>query len=238
MGGMDVALYQDTAGGAGRPWSAGPQPDERRTREPVFNAPWPVLLLVALIVGGYAVQSRFPPDAVADAFAFSPAHLLDGRWPTLFSALFVHGGWLHALTNAAFALAFATPVARLFGSRLSGGLYFFAFYLACGALSNLGYAALHWGDSSPLVGASGALSGLMGASARLIDGQGRVGRLLSRSVISMGAAWLVVNLLIALLGGGWVPGSGGAQVAWEAHLAGFLAGVLLIGPFAWVARRG
>lgn len=236
MGDMDVALYQDTAG-PDRPWQAGPDPDERPAREPMFNAPWPALVLVALIVGGYALQTRFAQDSVIETFAFSPAGLIQGRWVTLFTALFVHGGWGHALMNAAFALAFATPVARFFGERLAGAIYFFAFYLVCGALSNLGYAALHWGAADPLVGASGALSGLMGAAALLIDGHGRLGRIFSRTVLTMGAAWVLVNGLIGVLGSSWVPGTGGAPVAWEAHVAGFLAGVLAIRPFAWLARR-
>jgi membrane associated rhomboid family serine protease len=233
---MDVALYQDTSDPQ-RPYQPGPEGDERPAREPMFNAPWPALALVVLIVGGYAVQSRFPVESFVDAFAFSPANLTRGRWVTLFTALFVHGGWAHALMNAAFALAFATPVARFFGERASGAIFFFAFYLMCGALSNLGYAALHWGSAEPLVGASGALSGLMGATARLIAGRGRLGRVFSSPVLTMGAAWVVVNLLIGIVGSGFVPGTGGASVAWEAHLTGFLAGVLAIGPVAWLARR-
>lgn len=206
-------------------------------REPVFNAPWPAVALVAVIVGGYAIQSLLPVEPVLEAYAFSPAALAEGRWWTLVTAIFLHGNWPHALTNAAFALAFATPVARFFGTRLGGALLFFSFYLLCGVLSNLGYAAIHLGSPAALVGASGALSGLMGAAARLIAGQGRVGRIFSPIVIGMGVAWLIVNLLIGAVGSNLVPGAGGAGIAWEAHLAGFLAGVLLIGPFAWVARR-
>jgi membrane associated rhomboid family serine protease len=77
----------------------------------------------------------------------------------------------------------------------------------------------------------------MGAVARLIGGHGRLGALTSPPVLAMGGALLVVNLLIAVLGGGWVPGSGGAGVAWEAHLAGFLAGLLLVTPFSLLAGR-
>jgi membrane associated rhomboid family serine protease len=51
----------------------------------------------------------------------------------------------------------------------------------------------------------------------------------------MGAAWIVVNLLIAVTG--YAPGAEGASVAWEAHLGGFAAGLLLIGPLAAILRR-
>jgi membrane associated rhomboid family serine protease len=237
MNGMTASYFQDTP--ARGPWSGQePQPDNRGPmREPMFNAPWPALALVAMIVGGYALQSLLLSEPVLEAYAFSPAALAQGRWWTLLTALFLHGNWPHALTNAAFALAFATPVARFFGTRFGGSVLFFLFYLASGVLSNLGYAAVHLGSPAALVGASGALSGLMGASARLIAGGGRVGPMFSPVVVGMGAAWLVVNLLIAGLGSSFVPGAGGAGIAWEAHLAGFLAGVLLIVPFAWVARR-
>jgi len=234
---MPIYLFQETP--ARGPWSGGdPQPEDGApVREPMFNAPWPALALVAVIVGGYAMQSRFPIEAVAGAYAFSPAALSTGRWWTVVTAMFLHGSWAHALMNAAFALAFATPVARFFGVRPLGVLAFFAFYLACGVLSSLGYAALHFGSPAALVGASGAVSGLMGAASRLIAGQGRIGRIFSSAVIGMGAAWVIVNLLVGVVGSGFVPGSGGAGIAWEAHLAGFLAGVLLISPFAWLARR-
>jgi membrane associated rhomboid family serine protease len=234
---MPAALFQDTSNEPRRSGPDRPAPDRRPPREPVFNAPGAAIALVAIIVGGYALQSRFPLEAVVDGFAFSPQALAQGRWFTLVSALFLHGGWGHALTNGAFALAFATPVARFFGERAGGVAAFFLFYLVCGVLSNFGYAAVHPGGAEPLVGASGAVSGLMGAASRLISGRGRVGPIVSSPVLGMGGAWLVVNLLVGVLGGGFLPGTAGAGVAWEAHLAGFLAGVLLIGPFALLAER-
>ncbi|HET9161524.1 MAG TPA: rhomboid family intramembrane serine protease [Caulobacteraceae bacterium] len=234
---MTASYFQETP--ARGPWSGQePESEARRPdREPVFNAPWPAIALVVVIVGGYALQSRLSDEFVIAGYAFSPAALLQHRWATLVTALFLHGNWGHALMNAAFALAFATPVARFFGVRLAGAALFFSFYLVCGVLSNLGYAAVHWGSAAALVGASGALSGLMGAAARLIAGGGRLGRIFSSPVIGMGAAWVIVNLLIGALGGAFVPGTGGAGIAWEAHIAGFLAGVLLIGPFARIGRR-
>jgi membrane associated rhomboid family serine protease len=104
-------------------------------------------------------------------------------------------------------------------------------------VSNLGYGALHLGSPDLLVGASGAISGLMGAASRLVAGHGRLGPILSAPVLGMGASWVIVNVLIALLGSGFMPGSGGAQVAWQAHLIGFVAGVLLIGPLTALMRR-
>jgi membrane associated rhomboid family serine protease len=232
---MTASQFEDTD--APRPWGGEPEPaDERPSREPIFNAPWPAVATAAVIVGGFALQG-FVPDSVLQSLAFAPADLPAGRLWTLLTALFLHFNWPHALMNGAFALAFATPVARFFGLRAWGVAAFFGFYLLTGALANLGYAALHWGSTGALIGASGAVSGLMGAAARLIGGRGRVGSIFAPATLSFGLSLLIVNLLIAVLGSSLVPGAGGAGIAWEAHLAGFFAGVLLIGPFAKVAWR-
>jgi membrane associated rhomboid family serine protease len=207
----------------------------------MFNAPWTAVALVAVIVVGYAIQSRLPEFQLFP-FVFSPTALVRGAWWTPLTAVFLHGSWTHAITNAALVLAFGTPVARLFGTRPRGVVGFFAFYMACGVLASLGFAALHWGSEDGMVGASGAASGLVAAAARMVAGRGRLGPIFAPFVLTMGAAWLVVNLLVAgvMFAGAsnLIPGAGGAGVAWEAHLAGFLAGMLLVGPFAKLAGRG
>lgn len=208
---------------------------EPKLREPMFKAPWPALALSAAILLTYALQSVFLSPQMVEVYAFSPAGFEAGRRITLLTALFLHGGWAHALMNAGAALAFGAPVARFFGVRPLGALSFLVFYLACGVLASLGFAAFHHAEAAPMVGASGAVSGLMGATSRLLAGRGRLGRIFSGPVLGMGGAWLAVNLLIALIG--FAPGAGDAPVAWEAHIAGFVAGVLLFGPFAWAARR-
>jgi membrane associated rhomboid family serine protease len=219
-----------------RPQSPG-DTSRRQTPEPLVNAPWPVVVLTVGIIIAYLVQSRFPLEAISAAFGFSPAGLLQGHPERLLTSLFVHGNWAHALMNAAFILAFGAPVARFFGPRPGGALDFFLFYLVCGILACLGFAGLHWGQEASLIGASGAASGLMGAAARLIGGNGRVGPLFSRAVTGMGLGWLIINIIMALAGGLAVPGAGEGAVGWEAHLAGFVVGVLLIGPFGWATGR-
>jgi membrane associated rhomboid family serine protease len=237
---MPASLFQETPKRG--PWSGpDPQPEAHEpVREPMFNAPWTAVALVALIVVGYAIQSRLPDFALIP-YVFSPAALAAGAWWTPLTAVFLHGNWTHALTNAALVLAFGTPVARLFGTRLRGVVWFFAFYMVCGVLASLGFAALHWGSQDGMIGASGAASGLVAAAARLVAGRGRLGGIFAPFVLTMGAAWLVVNLLVAgvMVAGAsnLIPGTGGAGVAWEAHLAGFVAGVLLVGPFARLAGR-
>ncbi|WP_296595958.1 rhomboid family intramembrane serine protease [Phenylobacterium sp.] len=233
---MSTAYFEAPAPGGSRPPHQG-EPDFRPAPEPIVNAPWPVVVLTLSIVAAYLVQSRFPLPLVSEAFAFSPALLLQGHAERLVSSLFVHGNWAHALMNAAFILAFGAPVARYYGPRLGGVVAFFLFYLVCGVLACLGFAAVHWGQEAALVGASGAASGLMGGAARLIGGQGRPGPMFSKAVTGMGTAWIIVNVIMAFTGGALIPGAGSAGVGWEAHLAGFAAGVLLIGPFGWLAGR-
>lgn len=222
-----------------QPWSEKPEPRPQGApaHEPVFNAPWQAVAVVLLIVGGYALQTRFPGDAILGAYAFSPANLAPGRWETIITSIFLHGSWSHAMMNGAFALAFSAPLARLFGPKLEGALLFFSFYLLAGVLANLGYAAVHLGGHGLVVGASGAVSGLMGGASRLMGDARRPGPIFSRTVLGMGGGWVVINGLIAVFGGSFLPGSGSAGVAWEAHIVGFIVGVLLIGPFARLAPR-
>lgn len=202
---------------------------ENQQRERLINAPWPAVTLVAILIACFLLQSAAGVDAVASALGFAPRDLALGIWQPLFISLFLHGGWLHLLGNSAFALAFATPVARRMGEDPAGGVVFFLFFLVCGVLANLGFAALDPNDVAPLVGASGAIAGLMGATSRLMTSGRRLARFDSPPVIGMAVSWLGVNLLIAVLP--WAaPGAGHAIVAWQAHLAGYVAGLLLIAP--------
>ena len=201
----------------------------RPAAEPLFNAPTAVLVVVASIVLTYLLQSLSPdPDAVIAALGLTSLQFAQGRVWGLVTVMVVHASWTHALLNGLGALAFGAPVARWFGRGQARR--FFTFYLACGVISSLGYVALHWGRPDMVVGASGAISGLMGAASRLLDRRGALAPFRSRTVIGMAAAWGFINLLMAM---GWIDaGSGGAPVAWEAHLAGYAAGLLLISPFS------
>jgi membrane associated rhomboid family serine protease len=186
----------------------------------------------------------------ASQFGMAPAGLLAGDWTSVITDLFIHGGWAHAGMNAVGALAFGAPVARLLGLSLRGATGFFLFYLVCGVASNLGYAAVHPHDVTPLVGASGAVSGLFGGASRLIarsqppsapnSGPTRdapplsLAPLNSRTVVGTALAWVIVNAALGLLR--IAPGLGDVQVAWEAHIAGYFAGLLLVAPFSAVFR--
>lgn len=205
--------------------------------EPMFNAPWPVLTLTVSILALYYIQSRIPgQEALFLDWGLVPADLMEGRRVTLLTSMALHGGWAHAALNAIGALAFGAPVARLLGLSLGKAVLFFLFFIVCGVAAGWGYAWLHADSATPLVGASGGVSGLMGAAARLLDrGERRLNPMLSSTVVGMTAAWVAVNLIVGVVG--FAPGSGGAGIAWEAHIAGYLCGLLLIGPLALLFAR-
>lgn len=204
---------------------------DRRGREPVLNAPLPALLVALSIPAIYFLQSQVvDTDSLFRNYGLTPYIVEQGDYVGLFTSLILHGNWAHALMNAAFALAFGVPVARLLGNRLHHAIAYILFYIVCGVAANVIYVGLHPGSTTPLIGASGAVSGLMGGAARLINTKGVLGPVLSRTVFFFGAALVVINLTFGILGS--APGSAGMPIAWEAHLAGFFAGLLLIGPWA------
>ncbi len=209
----------------------GPWGDGRSPREPALNLPWPVTLLVAALVAAQLLRLalRIPEET----FAFTSVDLDQHRFAPLISYQFVHGGWAHLGVNSLFTVAFGAPVARWLGTSPRGALAFFLFFLACGVLAALGYALVSPTRPFGLVGASGAASGLMGAAARLIAGRGRLGSIFARRVLTMGLAWVGINVVLGL--SGFTPGSGGIPVAWQAHVVGFVAGVLLAGLAGVVA---
>lgn len=209
------------------------EPD-RPPREPAVRAPWPALVLAVSFLALYGLQSLSRAD-LAGRYGLSAADLEQGRLSGLVTALFVHGGWAHAFLNALGALAFGAPVARRFGPGAAGVLAFLAFFVICGAVSGLGFVALNWDEPAVLVGASGAVSGFMGGASRLMEGPGPLSRFTSRPVVSMAAAWILVNLIVAVVGLGAVAGD--APIAWQAHLWGYAAGLFLIGPFVRLLRR-
>jgi membrane associated rhomboid family serine protease len=209
------------------------EPEAKTPREPAIRAPAPVLTLALLLVALFVLQGFGDDEAVLRRFGFSPLDLADGRWSGLFTSMFVHGNWPHVILNALGALAFGAPVARLMGHGAAGGARFYSFYIICGVVAALGYAALHPGEDAVLVGASGAVAGLMGAASRLLESRRALAPFRSRTVVGMAAAWIVINLMMGFVGIDAI--SGGASIAWEAHLFGYAAGLFLIGPAARLA---
>ncbi|MFM9367435.1 rhomboid family intramembrane serine protease [Streptomyces sp. Da 82-17] len=158
-----------------------------------------------------------------------PAELLTGdprAALTPLSALFVHGSWLHLLGNVLFLCVFGVMV-----EERMGHVQFALFYLGCGALALCAYAMANADSTQTLVGASGAISAVLGAFLRLFP-KARVTSLFPFLFFLplRFPAWIVLPFWVALQ---WLAAqrdTGGPGVAYLAHLAGFSLGFV----YAWV----
>src|ERR1700759_4244985 len=95
----------------------------------------------------------------------NPGTLWDQAVPFV-SYMGLHADWTHLAINCFWLLAFGPVVARRFGAGL-----FLAFFIICGLAGALTYLAFNWGGAAAVIGASGAISGLMGAALRMLPGQ-------------------------------------------------------------------
>ena len=186
------------------------------------------------------------------ALAFIPARYagLAGELPggdvasvtSWFTHMLVHGDVVHLTINSAWLLAFGSVI-----SRRIGAARFFAFTIASGIAGALLFLVIRPGLLAPVVGASGAVAGLMGGVMRFLfsaidNGQGRrlsdrpaeipamslKTSLTDRRILSATAAFVALNLL-AIIGFGAF--GTGATIAWEAHLGGYFFGLLCFGFF-------
>lgn len=231
-------------------------------REPIFNVPGAVLggLAVLILVHvGRGFIGEAEDEWLVWALAFVPARY-DGYASALpggqtaaatsfLTHMLLHGDITHLVFNSAWLLAFGGAVAQRVGA---------ARFLCLGALTGfagaLTFLAFNWGLLAPMIGASGAVSGLMGATMRfffsaidqggfrqLREAPGSVPlmplgvTLTDRRVVIATGIWLLVNLAAML--GLANPGSGG-EVAWEAHIGGYFAGLLTFGFFDKDAPSG
>jgi membrane associated rhomboid family serine protease len=226
-----------------------------QSRDRIFNAPPVVVALLGLLVLVHIVLSILPEPLWADAvttLALIPARysgfadaIPGGRIAaatSLVTHLFVHGDIPHLLLNAAWLLAFGSAVASRIGTPR-----FLLFALLSGLAGALTFVAVRFGENTIMVGASGALAGLMGGAFRFLfsafdDGGADAFRGDQRQIRRMSLAelfgdrraqlaigfWIVLNFVTALIAP-WITSAGG--IAWEAHLGGFLFGLLAFGLF-------
>jgi membrane associated rhomboid family serine protease len=209
-----------------------------QANQPVFMAPGVVVGLIALLALAHLALETVGMETriwVTYAFAFIPALYQHRVWSFLTHG-FLHADWLHLFFNCLWLLVFGSVVARRLGSLrflLLSGLS-----VVAGAASSL---ALHWGEAVIVIGASGAVSGLMAAAIPLMYGS-RVHGASARDLAHIrplrpveiltdrrAAFFTVVWILVTLFSGasGWT-GTGfleDGQIAWEAHLGGFVAGL-------------
>lgn len=238
--------YED---GEQPPVSGTPQPKDD-ANAPVFNLPSLMVGILAALIIAYVVPAYLLSEEGNGWFVFTFGFIplryavpfsqqgLEWLWtPVTYS--FLHGGIEHILFNGLWLMAFGAPVLRRIGT-----VRFVLLWGISAAVSAFGHAALNWGDATVLIGASGVVSALMGAACRfafparggysaslghLMPRQSILGALQNRTVLIFTLMWLFGNVLIAV----GVPlfGDVGGQIAWDAHVFGFLLGFLFFGLF-------
>jgi membrane associated rhomboid family serine protease len=142
-------------------------------------------------------------------------------FPTVFTSMFMHAGWLHLLGNMLYLWIFGDNVEDNFGH-----IKFLIFYLLCGVAATFAQLVFSVGSNVPNLGASGAIAGVLGAYILMFP-KGQVRVLMGRGVIPM-PALVVIGMWIVLQ---FISGVGSiaqtSGVAYMAHIGGFLAGVVL-----------
>jgi len=238
----------------------------QRTREPIFNAPTVVIWTLAVLLAIHVVRLLLPPvadDWVLLTFAFLPArydpslgiaHLLPGGFGaqlwTFVTYAGLHAGFTHLIVNGVWLAAFGSPVAWRFGTSR-----FLLFFLVTSAAGAGLYLAANFGSEMPMIGASAGISGLTAAAIRFVFHAGAgLGQLRARGaeafsapavpfltalrepqVLVFVAFWFGINFLSGISPSLLSPG--GAPVAWQAHIGGFVADLLLFPLFDPVRRR-
>ena len=199
---------------------------------------------IALIVAASAVflwQVTLPTDEevlYVYALGVIPATLLGGEqlppelyvvppWMTILTSMFLHGGWLHLVGNMLYLWIFGNNIEDALGH-----VGFVLFYVACGAAAALTQSALDTDSAVPMIGASGAIAGVLGAYAVLHP------RAHVLVLVPLGFFFPLVRLpallvlgfwfVLQLVQGGLATPSDAGGVAYWAHIGGFVAGLVLI----------
>jgi membrane associated rhomboid family serine protease len=205
---------------------------------------WTILTLLALFAGVHAALWLIAPRLAAwwfAALALVPYRLLveaagmaggeAARVTSLVTHMIVHADLPHLALNSMALLSLGPEVAQ----RL-GPLRFLAFFVITGLGGAALYIALNAESVAPMIGASGAISGIFGGLLRIpargahLPLQDAVRR---RQVLAGIAAFLVIDAIVVTAAGGWTGGS----IAWEAHLGGLITGFLLFDLFDPLARK-
>lgn len=205
-------------------------------RNPIRHVRFPYVTygLMAVTIICFLLQATLPPAAFDQAtidFGMIPIVVRNlypqpvpwlPDWATLITYAFLHADWLHLLTNMLFLWIFGDNI-----EDAMGHVRFLAFYLACAICAALAHMAFNLDANGPLIGASGAVAGVMGAYILLFP-HARI-FVLARIVIPiplpvpafwMLGFWVATQLFYVAVGSD-------EAVAWWAHLGGFATGVIL-----------
>jgi membrane associated rhomboid family serine protease len=198
--------------------------------------PWVNWSLIALCVLVFLYEITLPPralDAFFQQYGAVPADITQLRnLPSIITSMFLHGGWAHLIGNMVFLLIFGDNI-----EDAMGHISYLLFYLLTGIAAALTQVLLDPGSTIPLVGASGAISGVMGAyivlfphgKVRALVVFGYFGQVVLVPAWVMIGLWFVLQLFSGFAALGMPSDVGG--VAFWAHVGGFIAGAVLVWLF-------
>ncbi|WP_332066159.1 rhomboid family intramembrane serine protease [Bartonella sp. CB189] len=220
----------------------------KRDKESLLNIPFIIIFLIVFCFFIYFITHYFFSDqlliASFDFFSFTPVIFKSDPlafFYTVISYSFMHGDFEHIIINMAWLLVFGSPLVRHFG-----GLRFLFFWALTAIISALTYFIFHQSSMISLIGASGAISGMIGAAARYGFSFGHFGvisqnkecfgslwtikkALCSRDVLSYISIWLIVNFIMGVSPS--VFEADNISIAWEAHIGGLVSGFFGAGLF-------
>ncbi len=207
---------------------------------PTFHTPYLTIGLIAIniLVFLYEVAAPVGMQTIIAQYGLIPSALLGGTHPypqvnpagpiaTLFTSMFLHGGWMHLIGNMLFLWIFGNNIEDALGS-----VRFIIFYLACGLGAAFLQIIVSPDSTIPMVGASGAISGVLGAYIILYP------RVKIFTLVFLGIFITTARITAAWFLGIWIgyqgifalleSGNTGGGTAWFAHIGGFIAGATLI----------
>jgi membrane associated rhomboid family serine protease len=205
-----------------------------------------IVLCTLVYIFQHLLLSKAGTQQVAYAFGVVPA-VLTGReflpvqmqlipaWASAFTSLFLHGGFWHLAGNMLYLWVFGNNI-----EEAMGHVRFLIFYLLCGLAAVAAQVLLNPAAEIPMVGASGAISGVLGAYMLLFP-RARVllGLPLGFLIVQLGrfpaiwvlAAWFLMQLIMGSIAAAQAPGDSEGGIAFGAHLGGFIAGLAFVTVF-------
>ena len=199
--------------------------------------PYVTYLLIALNVLAFLFEITRPSEAALQSFFTKwavvpqeyarqtdlPPQIPFPFWFTLFTSMFLHGGWMHLIGNMLFLWVFGDNVEDRWGH-----LRYLIIYLVCGVAASLAHIFFNLSSSIPSLGASGAISGILGAYLVLFPKNrirvlSRVGVIQVPAMVMLGF-WILLQFISQMAEMGRTAQSSG--VAYWAHIGGFLAGII------------
>jgi membrane associated rhomboid family serine protease len=205
----------------------------RPRRFPLVN--WVLIILNILV---FIYEARLAPSALRDfieTWGLVPSRVLrspGNEWITIFTSMFLHGGWFHVVSNM--------WVLFIFGDNIEdrlGGIRYLVFYLLCGVAAAFLQVYVLQRSSEPMIGASGAIAGVLGAYLILYP-RARVASLVPIffifTIVEIPAIVFLLFWFVSQLYSGWLAlqGGGSSGIAWWAHIGGFLFGLVSVRVFA------